>query len=424
MKFFPERLSIEITTRCNYSCQICPKNSPTFVNHDRDMDFETFQRLKSLFPTLKSLVFSGIGEPLLHSELESFISFARKLMPSQSKIAIQTNGSLLSERRLKELVKAGVNKVCVSIDSLDPIEGLHKPDAAKTALEILAKSKSERAKSLEFGIEIVITRANLMQIIPLVCKVQKLGLDFLILSHLIPYSEELCEMTAYDTNNEKAVSVFRKWYSILTSRGYKIEDWLELTKKKVFRESSQESDEPSKMFISMYEEASRMGISLNLRNLIRRDDVTLRETERVLKEVERICKEAKLKFQIPRVTPTKIRRCEFLEDRCVFIGVDGEVSPCYFLWHSFTCYVGGLKKAVRQWSFGNVNENNPLDIYNSQAYRNFVDSVLDYDFPYCYDCNFALCDLMELEDFIYDCFTNTIPCGACLWCGGLFYCMV
>lgn len=424
MKNFPERLSVEITTRCNLNCEICPKNSPNYNHLEKDMEFETFKKIESLFPHLKSLVLNGIGEPLMHRELERLISYSKKIMPPQSKIGFQTNGALLSEQRLKELLKAGLNRICISIDSLTSIKGLHEPENAKKALELLNRAKYDGTKNLEIGVEIVITRKNIEELIPLVKETKKYGIDFLILSHLIPYSANANELIAYETNNEEAVSIFNKWYSILIERGYKIDDWIELTKKKALPEFFPTKEESYQLFQAMYEEASKKGISLHLQNLLKRDENLLSETSAVLREVENICTSSGLKAQIPRINPTPLRRCDFIEDKCMFIDVNGEVSPCYFLWHNFTCYIGGLKKAIKQRSFGNINEMNPLEIYNSHAYRNFINSVLKYDFPYCYDCNFALCDLMELEDFLYDCFTNTIPCGACLWCGGLFYCMI
>jgi hypothetical protein len=49
--------------------------------------------------------------------------------------------------------------------------------------------------------------------------------------------------------------------------------------------------------------------------------------------------------------------------------------------------------------------------------------VLRYDFPFCYDCNHALCDYVQDGDFTQDCHLNTVPCAACLWCTGVFQCL-
>jgi putative metalloenzyme radical SAM/SPASM domain maturase len=421
---FPERLSVEITTKCNLNCEICPKQSPNYHQPDTDMDFEIFKKLKTVFPHLKSLVLNGIGEPLLHPDIEKFIAFAKNYMPENSFIGIKTNGVFLSDVKLKELIKEGLNRVFVSIDSLVPLRGLHIPEFGEKALEVIARAKSNRAKNLKSGIEIVITTDNLDQIVPTVKESLKYRIDFVILSHLIPYSPENSKKVAYETNNVEAVKIFKKWVSYLESAGYTINDWLELMKKKALPEFFPDENEPMKLFKAMYDEAAAKGLTLHMQNLIARNDELINTVRAVLEEVEHLCRKMNIFFQIPGTNPASLRKCDFLEEKCMYVGVDGEVSPCYFLWHSFTCYIGGLKKAVKRWSFGNVIEKEPIEIFNSPSYRQFIESVLKYDFPYCYDCNFALCDLMEFEEFLYDCYTNTVPCGACLWCGGLFYCMI
>ncbi len=424
MIFLPKRLSVEITTKCNLKCEICPKQSPNYHEPERDMDFEVYKNLLPLFPYLSSIVLNGIGEPLLHEEAERFVALAREKMPENSSIGFQTNALLLNEKRLSSLLQAGLNRICVSMDSLIPIKGLHEPEIGKKALEIIYKAKKDGHKGLKSGIEIVITKYNIHQILPTLIEASKYGIDFVILSHLIPYSQEASKLVCYETSNEEAVRIFKKWLNRLLKKGYTVEDWLELMKKKALPEFYPQDSEPLKIFNSMYEEALEKGITLHFSNLINRDEALINETKRILEEVEILAKKLNLSIQVPRTSPLPHRKCEFFEEKCMFIGVDGEVSPCYFLWHDFTCYIGGLRKAVKRWSFGNIKEKNPLEIYNSTPYRSFGDSVIKYDFPYCYDCNFALCDLMELEDFLYDCFTNPIPCGACLWCGGLFYCMI
>ncbi len=423
MRYYPERLSVEITSRCNLSCEICPRHSLNYHQIDSDMDFQTFEMLKPLFPYINSLVLSGIGEPLLHPNIEKFIAFANSHMPTNSLIGFQTNGVLLSIEKLNELIKAGLNRICLSIDTLIHHNGFHDPEFAKKALEVILHSKSNGAKGLKSGIEIVITMDNIDQIIPIVKESIKYKIDFVIISHLIPYSQITAPKISYETNNEETIKIFKKWLRKLEKSGYTIDDWLALTKKKALPGSFDDRYKPLKFFKAMYNEAASKGLTLNMKNLINRNDELTKRVKAIFRELESISKKTNIPIHIPRLNPTPQRKCDFIEEKCMYIGVTGEVSPCYFLWHSFSCYIGGLKKSVKKWTFGNIHESDPIEIFNAPSYRQFVESVLRYDFPYCYDCNFALCDLMELEDFIYDCFTNDIPCGACLWCGGLFNCM-
>ena len=59
------------------------------------------------------------GEPLLRPDIESLIERLRNI-PGIDDIALTTNGSLLTRTRAANLKAAGLNRVTVSIDSLDP----------------------------------------------------------------------------------------------------------------------------------------------------------------------------------------------------------------------------------------------------------------------------------------------------------------
>ncbi len=386
------------------------------------MTLSEFTRLKELLPALDSLVFSGFGEPLLNPEIIDMIKFAKSEMKDSSTIGLQTNGYLFNEEKAYALARGGLDNVIISVDTLEGGFECHSLENAERSFEILLKTR-EDFKNLKYGAEIVLTKDNLKELLEILQKLISFKIDFLIISHLIPSSKALVSKVAYDTNNETSVKVFKKWSTILQDKGYTHEDWLDLAKRKSaeYVDYNLEIDD---LYKSMYEEAEGIGLTLNLKKLMEMDEQSLNNVESLLDRVKEICLQNKINFKIPPVFPKSDRRCEFIENKCIFVSVDGEVSPCYFLWHDFECYVGNLKKEVKKVSFGNINTEHPLDIYNKQLYKRFREDVARYGYPYCYDCNFALCDLMELEDFSYDCYSNAVPCGACLWCGDLFNCLI
>lgn len=384
------------------------------------MPHEVFEKLKSLFPYLESLVFSGFGEPLLNREIFHMIKLAKALLPKNATLAVQSNGSLIDEDMALELITGGINKFCISIDTLTDSYG-HCYQSAINALEVLKRLKKKF--NMVFGIEMVITKDNLAEIVSLINNILKYNIDFIIISHLIPYSLEMASKVLYDTNNAESVKIFDKWHQTLQKKGYKTDDWFDIAKK-MAGEGVEFNEEVYNLYKGMYDDASKRGLTLNLPRLMQIDTDCIKQVEKVLSKVKKICFENDIEYKIPRTHPESKRSCEFIEQSCMFVSVDGEVSPCYFLWHNFKCYIAQLKKSVKKFSFGNININDPIEIYNQENYKKFHNQVLKYEFPYCYDCNFALCNLMELEDFMYDCYSNEIPCGACLWCGELFYCMI
>ncbi|GBC60004.1 hypothetical protein DENIS_0946 [Desulfonema ishimotonii] len=96
---FPSKLFVETTTRCNLRCRMCVKQSRENGITDGDISGETFEALKPEFPHLEALMLNGIGEPLLHPELEYFIAAAKKDLPDTAWVGFQSNGRLLDAAR-------------------------------------------------------------------------------------------------------------------------------------------------------------------------------------------------------------------------------------------------------------------------------------------------------------------------------------
>ncbi|MCX7770778.1 MAG: radical SAM/SPASM family putative metalloenzyme maturase [Proteobacteria bacterium] len=417
-----KRLIVELSNICNLKCDICFIQQDVNIKDKSFLSFDTFKNLSEIFPHLESLVFSGFGEPLLHPYINEFVKFAKDRMPKKSDISVQTNGFLLKKDNARKLIESGLKNFCLSVDRIEGGLNCHSLENAKEALHVLSSLKKDYG-NFKFGVEVVLSKENLDELIQILNVLISLKIDYLIVSHLIPYSQYLSQKVAFDTNNEDSVNIFNKWSKVLKDKGYNLLDWIELSKK-MAGENVGFNREVYEIYKEMYNESESKGLTLNLKKLMERDNFFLLTVQEVLEEVKDISLRNGIAVKLPGVHPRSKRACDFIEKGCMFISVDGDVSPCYFLWHSFNCYIGGLKKSVRKLSFGNINLKNPLDIYNDRVYKKFRETVLKYEFPYCYDCNFALCDLMELEDFMYDCYSNEIPCGACLWCGDLFYCLI
>ncbi len=71
----------------------------------------------------------------------------------------------------------------------------------------------------------------------------------------------------------------------------------------------------------------------------------------------------------------------------------------------------------------NLGEKDIGQIWNDPAFRTFREQVIDYDFPDCSGCTLAPCDYVQSEQFEQDCHIKDVPCGACLWCMGVFQCL-
>lgn len=117
---YPSKLFLEPTTRCNLACPMCVKQTAASAIDDGDLAEALLPALEPAFPHLEAFIISGVGEPLLAGDLAGLIRRARTLMPTTARIGLQTNGSLLTEASAVDLITAGLDQVCLSLDAVTP----------------------------------------------------------------------------------------------------------------------------------------------------------------------------------------------------------------------------------------------------------------------------------------------------------------
>lgn len=422
---FPSKLFVELTTRCNLRCAMCVKQAPGQGLVEGDMDDETFARIAPAFPHLESLVLNGIGEPTLHRGLESFIEQAKAAMPAGSWVGFQTNGQLLGRRRAESLVEAGVDRICISADSVAPdqlkaIHGGARLGPIESASGWLHDAAGRHGRQVSLGLEFVAMRSNLRQLPDLVRWAAGHGFGFLIVSHMLPYDAAMAGEAAFSPTSDRALEIYRTWRDRAAAAGVDIRRYVGT----FMRHAPSPDDQRAIDYVqAMVADAASRHVSLKVAELMRFDEARLGEVEETFGRAASLARELGLDLQLPRTVPTQVRRCDFVEEGSAFVSWEGDLHPCYFLWHGFACHLAGLVKVVEPRVFGNVRDPGILDTWNGAEWRAFRGDVTAYDFPFCYDCNLAMCDYVAGPDFEQDCHIGRVPCAACLWCTGPFACM-
>jgi cyclic pyranopterin phosphate synthase len=115
-------LRISVADRCNFRCIYCmPKeifgSDYQFLDRKELLNFEEIERLARLFVAhgVEKIRLTG-GEPLVRRNLENLIEMLAAI-PGLD-LTLTTNGSMLA-RKAEALKSAGLNRVTVSLDSLD-----------------------------------------------------------------------------------------------------------------------------------------------------------------------------------------------------------------------------------------------------------------------------------------------------------------
>ena len=392
---------------------------------DGDFDINLFDTIRPALSEVQTLILSGIGEPLLYPHLEQLISEARKSMPADGIISFQTNGMLLSSELAGRLIDAGLDRICISLDSVNPETFSLMRNGAdlnriKDAFRFLKDSSTAGEKKITTGVEFVLTRENMNDLPDVIRFAAEHGASFVIVTHLIPYSRESVSNAAYDRNTDAAVELYEKTLKESAAKGIDITQYFKV-KWKIYN-----SDE-EKLIIDAVEkmtaEARDNNIFFHLQSIMDRDHEIRSRVEEIFSQSVKLADTLGIELSLPAISPAASKRCEFIESESVFISWNGDVHPCHFLWHKFQCYVSGWQKFVNPKSFGNLTEKDILTIWNSPEFIEFRETVLKYNYPVCSNCSFAPCDYIYSEDFEQDCYINSIPCCDCQWCLGIFQCL-
>lgn len=427
LRDYPSLLFVETTSRCNLNCAMCPKQSAAAEADEGDFSAELFRRLEPTFPRLQGLVLNGIGEPLLHPQLANFVARARRLMLDSSWIGFQTNGLLLDASRAQQLVDAGVDRICISLDAATPgrfsaiRRGATLSGVERGFAHLVQAQRSASHARLRIGVEFVVQRDNLEEL-PLALEwAAKHGACFVLVSHLLPYDAKHGSARAYQDCSEEALALLRRQQNKARRLGIDLSRYSRVRWK--YPQGATE-----KAIIDLVEElragAAAAGVTLDLRKLLSFEhESSIAELEEIFQRARDAARRFGLELKLPAVAPRQSHCCEFIEKGSMFVSWRGTIHPCYFLWHRSCSHASGWQQWVTPKVFGDLARQNVLDIWNAQAFRQFRRNAGSSEYPYCPGCALAPCNYVDEREFEQDCFANPEPCGSCMWGAGLFQCL-
>ena len=112
----PVCLYLETTNRCNLLCTTCPRTFEA-LEPPGDMSWALFTQIVDQFPKIARVVLHGVGEPMMVRNLPRMI---RHLKDRGTYVLFNTNGTLLSEKKGRELIESGLDELRVSLDAAEP----------------------------------------------------------------------------------------------------------------------------------------------------------------------------------------------------------------------------------------------------------------------------------------------------------------
>ena len=135
-----KHIRFSITSKCQYSCLYCDREGYSKTNELTVEEITKLCKILAEILNVTRIKFTG-GEPLCREEIVQIIQNVSDLQLYKD-ISMTSNGLLLLEKA-EELYKAGLNRINVSLASLQPevYKKIYGSDSLKTVLKGLQKAK-------------------------------------------------------------------------------------------------------------------------------------------------------------------------------------------------------------------------------------------------------------------------------------------
>ncbi len=363
------KVYVEPTDACNIECVTCFRNG--WDEPMGRMSDGTFQAildgLRELDP-LPTVYFGGIGEPMFHRRTPEWIAQVKAL---GARVEMITNGTMLTEKRSRQLIDAGLDLLWVSIDGAsaesyaDVRLGAELPNvlANLDRFRRLRPGWTHHPKP-EIGVAFVAMKRNIDDLPQVMKMARRLGAMHFSVSNVLPITGDLQEEALY-TRALRSLAYTPS--SQVPHLSLPKMDFNELTREALFEVFN-----------------SGFNVSYAGANWGNTNDV-----------------------------------CNFIESGSLTIAWTGDVSPCWPLMHTHTSYLHGKPRVSRRHVVGNVRERSIGALWMDPDYVSYRQRVQGFGFPPCTFC--GGCDMSEAN--AEDCYGNVFPaCGGCLWAQGVVQC--
>lgn len=119
----PDHVQIQTITGCNANCIFCP-NAKTRRNipRGRRMDWDLYRSIvdQSIALGIRRYSVYLMNEPMLDRELPKRVAYVSARIKKPQYVKVTSHGGLLTERMARGLLDSGLNKLKISVQSLNP----------------------------------------------------------------------------------------------------------------------------------------------------------------------------------------------------------------------------------------------------------------------------------------------------------------
>ncbi len=363
------KVYVEPTVACNLDCITCFRNE--WEKPSGQMSDETFAAilggLKEIEP-VPSVYFGGIGEPLHHRKIPSWVAQAKAL---GSKVELITNGTLLTEGLSIQLIDAGLDLLWVSLDGAstdafaDVRLGANLPQIQENMKRFSRLRPADHHPKPEIGVAFVAMRRNMADLPHVIRLGRSFKAKHFSVSNLQPATADMQAETVFRQTVHDIAYLEAPHLPRLKLPRMDFDEW---TRDALFEAFN-----------------SQLNIEFAGNNWSGANDT-----------------------------------CNFVESGTTSIAWNGDVSPCWPLMHTHTSFFHQKPRLSRKHVIGNVADRPLRELWLDPEYVAYRERLHNFAFAPCSFC--GGCDLSEANE--EDCIGNTTfpVCGGCLWAQGIIQC--
>jgi radical SAM protein with 4Fe4S-binding SPASM domain len=204
---FPIYVEIGVTNRCNHRCVFCALD--WFEKKPIDIDSGVIKRaLREMAECgVKSVMFAGEGEPLMHQDICEFVSYARL---QGLDVAITTNGVLFSREKLEKTLPS-LSWVRFSVDAgtSQTHKKIHRGgsndfDKVLTNIREAVAIKKRDNLAVVIGVQFLLIPDNLDDLVHFIDLFKEIGVDNV---QIKPYSQHPLSKNQYSIEYSQYQSI-------------------------------------------------------------------------------------------------------------------------------------------------------------------------------------------------------------------------
>jgi radical SAM protein with 4Fe4S-binding SPASM domain len=211
-KDYPRSIFVEVTPICNLKCVFCPCYiRGEEVTKDRKAMYMSVKDFKKIIDNIKDefnfqICFTYSGEPLVHPHLFTMVKYL-----NQNKIpcVVYSNAMLLTEERIDQMLKAGLDRFIISFDGATKktYESIRRGAKFEVVINniknLINKRNQKRLEKPFVEMQMVVVKNNFHEIGKFKQLSKEVGADSAYLKTLLVYQ---------DTKNKQYIKKVEKYF--------------------------------------------------------------------------------------------------------------------------------------------------------------------------------------------------------------------